>query len=114
MNQLQVTARLKIHEGKLDEFKQLAAQCLMTVKEMDQDTLQYDWFFNKEQTECVVRERYTDSNAIFAHLANLGELFGKILAVSDFSVEVFGEPSQELINATKNLNPKIYSFYQGL
>ena len=114
MNQLQVTARLKIHEGKLDEFKQLAAQCLLTVKEMDKDTMQYDWFINKEQTECVVRERYADSNAIFAHLANLGDLFGKLLAVSDFSVEVFGEPSLELINATTSLNPKIYSFYQGL
>jgi len=114
MNQLQLTARLKIHDGKLDEFKQLAEQFLVSVKEKDQDTLQYDWFFSKDQTECVVRERYTDSNAIFSHLANLGDLFGKILQVSDFSVEVFGEPSQELINATTDLKPKIYSFYQGL
>jgi len=29
-------------------------------------TLQYDWFFKEDQTECVVRERYTNTNAIFA------------------------------------------------
>lgn len=114
MNQLQVTARLKIHEGKLSAFKELAAQCMSSTKEKDKHTLQYDSFINKEQTECVVRERYVDSNAILAHIANLGDLFGKILQVSDFSVEVYGEPSQELINATTALNPKIYSFYQGL
>ncbi|MGZ8554721.1 MAG: putative quinol monooxygenase [Chitinophagaceae bacterium] len=114
MNQLQVTARSKIHEGKLSAFTELAAQCMSATKEKDQHTLQYDWFINKEKTECVVRERCVDSNAILVPVANPGDLFGKILQVSDFSVEVYGEPSQELINATTALNLKIYSFYQGL
>ena len=76
--------------------------------------LQYDWFFSEDQTEFVVRERYTDSNAVFAHLANLGDLFGKILQVSDFSVEVYGNASQDLRDATASMNSKFYSFYQGL
>lgn len=114
MNHLQVTARFKIHDGKLEEFKDMSVQCLTAVKEKDKHTLQYDWFINKEETECVVRERYEDSNAIFEHLGSLGDLFGKILQVSDFSLEIYGDPSQELINATANLNPKIFSFYQGL
>ena len=114
MNHLQVTARLKVHDGKLNEFKELAIQCFTAVKEKDTETLQYDWFFSEDQTEFVVRERYTDSNAVFAHLANLGDLFGKILQVSDFSVEVYGNASQDLRDATASMNSKFYSFYQGL
>jgi len=114
MNHLQITARLKVHDGKLNEFKALATQCFAVVKEKDTNTLQYDWFISDDQTECVVRERYTDSDAVFAHLANLGDLFGKILQVSDFSVEVYGDASAELRNATASMNPKFYSFFLGL
>jgi hypothetical protein len=107
MTHLQVTARLKIHEGKLNEFKDLAAQCLVAVKEREPGALQYDWFFNDDNTEYVVRERY-------AHLGNIGELLGKLMLVADISLEVFGNPSQELRAAIAAMNPKIYSFYQGL
>jgi len=114
MDHLQVTARLKIHEGKLSEFKELAAQCRVAVREREPGALQYDWFFNDDNTECVVRERYFDSGAVFAHLGNVGELLGKLLQVSDLSVEVFGNPSGELRTAIAGMNPKIYSFFQGL
>jgi quinol monooxygenase YgiN len=114
MNHLQVNARLKIHEGKLNEFKDLAAQCLVAVKEREPGALQYDWFFNDDNTEYVVRERYTDSSAVFAHLSNIGELLGKIQLIADVSFEVFGNPSQELRAAIAAMSPKIYSFCGGL
>ena len=57
MEAIQVTARLVIHEGKLEEFKELAAQCMQLVRERDSGTLQYDWFFSDDHTECVVRRR---------------------------------------------------------
>ena len=114
MNQLQVTARLKIHAGKLNEFKALAILAPASTKEKDKHTLHYDWFLNEDETECMVREKYTDSNAVFEHLANLGDLFGKFLDWADFSVEVYGDPSEELRKAIAGMNPVIYSFYQGL
>lgn len=113
MNHLQVTARLKIHDGKLNEFKELATQCVSAVKN-EPGALQYDWFFNEDHTECVVRERYADSNAVFTHLGNIGELLGKILLIVDMSLEVFGNPSDDLRAAIAGMNSKIYSFYNGL
>jgi quinol monooxygenase YgiN len=44
---IQVTARAAIHKGKLEEFKQLAAQCMRVVREQDSGTLHYDWFLNE-------------------------------------------------------------------
>jgi hypothetical protein len=75
--------------------------------------LQYDWFFNEDQTECVVRERYRDSEAVLQHIANLGETMGALLETCDLSIEVFGDPSPELVEATKALPTQVYSFFQG-
>jgi quinol monooxygenase YgiN len=72
MSEIQVTARLRIHDGKLEEFKDVAEKCMESVRTKDTGTLQYDWFFNADHTECVVRETYRDSEAVLEHMANLG------------------------------------------
>ena len=114
MQNIQITAKFKIHSGKVEEFKKIAAQCVPAVKANETGALQYDWFFNPGETECVVRETYSDSNAVLAHMGNIGALLGQLLAMSDFDLEVFGNLSEELKNAAAGLNPKVYSFYQGL
>ena len=114
MDALHVTARLTIHEGKLEEFKRLAAQCMQLVRDCDSGTLHYDWFFNDDQTECVVRETYKDSGAVLEHVANLGPTLGAILGVSDMALEFYGSPSDQLVEATVGLAPKIYSPFQSI
>ena len=64
MNELLCIARLKIHHGKLDEFKLLAARCVELVRTKDTGTLQYELYFNSDNTECLVFERYRDSQAL--------------------------------------------------
>lgn len=114
MNTIQVTARAKIHEGKLEEFLQLATQCMQIVREQDKGTLQYDWFLNADQTECVVRETYRDSDAVLEHVAHLGATMGAILGTGDWTIEVYGNPSAALVEATAGLGPKVYSALQSL
>jgi quinol monooxygenase YgiN len=114
MKKIQITAKFKIHSDKVESFKKIAAECVARVKRNEKDALQYDWFINPEQTEIVVRETYTDSNAVLAHMGNIGALLGQLLAMSDFELEVYGNLSEELKNAAAGLNPKVYSFYQGL
>lgn len=114
MDELQVTARLAIHDGKLEEFKAVAAECLRTVREEDSGTLQYDWFFSEDESECVVRERYRDSDAVLEHIANLGDTFDALLGVADLSLEVCGDPSPELMEASEGLDVTVYRYFQGL
>jgi quinol monooxygenase YgiN len=114
MKAIQLTARATIPEGKLEEFKVLAAQCMRTVREQDSGTLQYDWFFNEAQTECVVRETYRDSEAVLEHIANLGATLGAILSVCDWTFEVFGTPSPQLVQAVAGLAPKVYLPFQSM
>ena len=97
MNELQGIARFKIHEGKLDEFKRLSAQAREIVRTKDTGTLQYVIYFNDDQSECIVLERFRDSEALIEHTANLGDLVEAILAiVSVIHGELLGEPSEEL------------------
>jgi quinol monooxygenase YgiN len=83
-------------EGKLEEFKRLSAQCMEIVRAKDTGTLQYDIYFNDDQSECIVLERYRDSKALIEHAAHLGDLMEAILATGSVSGELLGEPSAEL------------------
>ena len=114
MDALQVTARLTIRAGKLEEFKLLAAQCMRVVRDRDSGTLQYDWFFNDDQSECVVRETYRNSDAVLEHVANLGPTLGAMLGVCDMVLEIYGAPSDQLVKATAGLAPKIYAPFQSI
>jgi quinol monooxygenase YgiN len=118
MTKIQVSAKMKINLGMLEEFKQQAAKCVSTVKERDPGTLQYDWFISSDKTECEIRETYESSDAFLAHISNLREplriLFEKF--ASDHSVVIYGEPSPELLENAKarRIDVKVFSFLQGL
>ena len=96
MNELQGIARFKFHEGKVEEFKRLSAQAMEIVRAEDTGTLHYDLYFNDDQSECIVLERYRDSEALIEHGAHLGDLAEAILATGSVSGELLGEPSPEL------------------
>jgi quinol monooxygenase YgiN len=109
MNTIHLTARAAIHEGKLEEFKALAAECIRKVREKEPGTLQYEWFLNEAQTECVVLESYRNSAAVLEHIANLGPTLQAILSLGDWAFELFGSPSPELVNASAGLTLKVYA-----
>ena len=101
VSELQCFARLKIHDGRLDEFKRLSAKCAEIVRTKDTGTLQYEQYFNEDETECVVFERYRDSDALMEHHRNLGDTFDAILETCTGSGGVCGRPSPELIEQLK-------------
>jgi quinol monooxygenase YgiN len=109
MSELQCVARLKIHDGKLDEFKRLAAKCAEWVRTQDTGTLQYELYFNSDNTECLVFERYRDSQALLDHRKNLGGTMAAILQTCSGSGEICGTPSPELIEQLKNSPVQVYT-----
>ncbi len=114
MNKIQLIARFKLHEGKVQDFKAVAKECLIVIKEKDKGVMHYDWFFDEKETECVVVELYKDSAAVLDHVGLIGELLGKAMAMSDFSGEVYGNASDALKGALAGLNIKMYKYFQGL
>ena len=97
MSELIGIARFRFLEGKREEYLRLSEQANAIVEAKDSGTLQYDLFLNDEQTECMIVERYRDSDAAMEHAANLGHLFADVLAtVTIVHGELLGEPSPEL------------------
>ena len=116
MSELQGIARFKFHEGKLEEFKRLSAQAMGIVRTKDTGTLQYDTYFNEDQSECIVLERFRDSEALIEHAANLGDVSEAILAiVSVVHGELLGEPSAELrAKLADSEVPVLFTPYQSM
>ena len=110
MSELQGVARLKIHDGKLDEFKRLAAKCRRNWCALETPgTLQYELYFNSDNTECLVFERYRDSQALLDHHKNLGDTMAAILQTCSGSGEICGTPSPELIEKLKDSPVQVYT-----
>jgi quinol monooxygenase YgiN len=96
MSELQGIARFSFHDGDVEEFKRLSAKCMEIVRAKDTGTLQYEVYFNDDESECVVLERFTDSEALIQHSENLAELMEPIIATGSVSGELLGDPNNEL------------------
>ena len=96
-SELRAIVRFRFHDdGDVEEFKRLSAQCMDIVRTQDTGTLQYDTYFNDDETECIVIERFRDSDALIQHGENLAHLMDAIVATGSVSGELLGEPSTEL------------------
>jgi quinol monooxygenase YgiN len=119
MSKIEVSARMTVRPGKLDEFKRQAAECIRQTKEKDSKTLRYDWFLSQDGTECEIREAYESADGLVEHRLHIGEALDKLFSESadGHAVSVYGEPSPELLKIASRMPPgsvKWYSFLQGL
>jgi quinol monooxygenase YgiN len=114
VSELQGVGRFRFHEGELEEFQRLAARCLEIVRAQDTGTLQYDIYFNDDQSECIVLERYRDSEALIEHAAHLGDLGAAIFATGWVSGELLGEPSAELKAMMGGSGVRLFTPYESM
>ena len=116
MSELMGIARFKFHEGKVEEFKRLSAQAMEIVRTKDSGTLQYDTYFNDDQSECIVIERYRDSEAAIEHAANLADVSAVVLATASVvHGELLGEPSEELRAKLADMEvPELFTPYESM
>ena len=94
--ELQAIVRFRFHDGDVEEFKRLSAECMEIVRTKDSGTLQYDTYFNDDETECIVIERFRDSEALIQHGENLAHLMDAITATGSVFGELLGKPCAEL------------------
>ena len=95
MDEIKGIARVKIHPGKLDEWKRLTEQAMEIVRTRDPGTLQYEVFFNDDESEAIVFERYQDADAALEHFANIGHLMEPLMATATVTGEVLGTPERD-------------------
>ena len=85
------------------------------VRTKDTGTLQYETYFNDDQSECIVLERYRDSQALIEHFAHIGgDLMEAIAATGSLSGELLGEPSAELRATIAGSEVRLFTSYQSM
>ena len=114
MGELQGIVRFTFHPGKVEEFKRLSAECMAIVRAKDVGTLQYDTYFNADETKCVVLERFRDSDALILHGQNMAPLMESIMATATVAGELLGEPSEELRAQLGDGPVGLFTLYQAL
>ncbi len=80
----------------------------------DTGTLQYEIYFNDDQSECIVLERYRDSHALIEHSTHLGDIGEAILATGSVSGELLGEPGAELRGSLAGSPVRLFTPYQSM
>jgi len=115
MNGIRVSAKFaNVSNTNRAEFKQVAAAAL-NISMREPGVLEYDWFFNDAETVCVVRETYQDSEALVAHIANLGETFQKLVDLGGgCELQLFGDPSLPMADTSAGVHRSVFrSRFQG-
>lgn len=75
-------------------------------------TLEYSYFLNADETRCLMIEKYADVDALMAHMANVGHLMEPLFrSGGSVDVNILGDAPDVLIEATKDLNPTMYSLF---
>ncbi len=119
MGTLEVSARMTVRPGRLEGFRQQAAEIIRQTKEKDTKTLRYDWFLNEDQTECEVRELYESSEGLIEHQMHIGEALTRLFRefADGHAVTIYGEPSPQLVQVAqshRDVRITWYSFLRGL
>lgn len=109
MDEIKGIARVKFHPGKLDEWKRLTEQAMEIVRTRDPGTLQYEVFFNDDESEAIVFERYRDADAALGHFANIGHLMGPLTATATVTGEVLGTPNERMREQLGGGQPQLFT-----
>jgi quinol monooxygenase YgiN len=108
MGELIGIARFRFHDGKVDEYKRLSAQAMDIVRARERGTLEYAIYFNEDETEAVVIERFASSEALIEHGANMAEISAAVLQTGIVEGELLGEPNDELRAKLTGPEPQLF------
>jgi quinol monooxygenase YgiN len=109
MDEIKGIARVVFHPGKLDEWKHLTEQAMEIVRTRDTGTLQYEVFFNADESEAIVFERYRDADAALEHFANISHLMEPLMATATITGEVLGTPNEAMRSQLSGDQPKLFT-----
>jgi quinol monooxygenase YgiN len=108
MKDIKGIARVKFLPGTVEEWKRLTEQAMHIVRTKDTGTLQYEIFFNTDESEAIVFERYRDADAALEHFANIGHLMAPLMETATVTGELLGTPNEQIRRNLTGDQPKLF------
>jgi hypothetical protein len=86
------------------------------VEANEPDTINYQFYLNKDETKCIVFETYINSEAALAHNNSVASqtILPRIFNLAKLSrFDVYGTPSEELQKLLANLRAETFNLFAG-
>ncbi|HEY7570203.1 MAG TPA: antibiotic biosynthesis monooxygenase [Nitrososphaeraceae archaeon] len=115
-SRIHFTAEFIINEGKNEEYKKLIQEMGKMVEDNEPDTINYEFYLNRDETKCIVNETYANSEAALAHNNSVASqtLLPKIFDVAKINrFDVYGNPSKELQKLLASFGAQTYNLFAG-
>jgi quinol monooxygenase YgiN len=115
-NQIRFRAEFMIDEGKIEEFRKLVRDMSRAVEANEPDTIDYQFYLNREGTKCIVHETYANSEAALTHNNSVVSqtILPKIFLVSKVSrFDAYGNPSEELQKVLTSFDAETFNLIAG-
>jgi len=103
----------KVHEGKLDAFKELCERFVST-SSSEPGCLYYGFSFDGDEAHC--REGYQNAEAALAHIENVGALLQESTALAEMvRLEIHGSESEltKLREPLAAIGPRFFTLEFG-
>ena len=96
-------------------FGSVSIQFCATVRgEWTAARCRYQIFFNEDESEAVVFERYRDADAAIEHFSNISHLMEPIMATASVTGEVLGTPNAKMKEQLAKGGPKLFTPWMAL
>lgn len=106
---------INIHDGKLDEFEQIAQQ-MVAISEQESGTLGYHFVLSADRKTCRLVEGYADAAAITAHFNGpaVQQFVPQMLQVATPTrMEIYGDPGPQVAAMAGAFGAQIFTSYLG-
>jgi quinol monooxygenase YgiN len=114
----EVAAHMRVRPGRLEQFQAQAAELMRLTRQLDTQTLRYDWFLSEDCAECDVREAYVCEAGLFEHNAHVREARDQLFrdAADNHVMTVYGEASPQLVDLLRAhaAGARWLRYFQGL
>src|SRR5438067_2053744 len=114
MEEIKGIAQVKFYPGKVEEWKRVTEEAMEIVRTKDSGTLQYEIFFNEDESEAIVFERYRDADAAIEHFSNISHLMQPLLATASVTGEVLGMPNAKMKEELAKGGPILFTPWMAL
>lgn len=106
--------QLSVRDGQLENARVLMNEMVNATLE-EPGTLSYEWYLGAEGDTCHINERYADSAAALAHIANFGANFAArfMACFEPTSFAVYGNPTEDVRAALAEMGVSYLEWFGG-
>ena len=113
---IHIRAEFIIEKDNVEQYKLLIREMSNFVEINEPSTLVYQFYLNGDGTKCMVHETYVDSNAVLSHNDSTASktILPRIFNIAKLNtIDVYGNPSNELKKLLASFNSQVFNLYTG-